>query len=146
MPNHVHALVRPVQGYLLKEILPSWKSFSAHKLNEALGRKGTFWQDESFDCIVRNPAQLEKYSAYIQANPAKAGLKAGEYRLNVGQASRLARPDETSGNPADVKPGQSERKGAGGTPALLYFLHRVGAEAATRLQVGTPGSHPGEVD
>jgi Rad3-related DNA helicase/REP element-mobilizing transposase RayT len=138
MPNHVHALVRPVQGHLLKEILHFWKSFSAHKLNEALGRKGTFWQDESFDCIMRNPAQLEKYSAYIQANPAKAGLKAGEYRLNVGQASRLPRPDETPGSPADVKPGRSERKGAGGTPALLYFLHRVGAEAATRLQVGTP--------
>jgi len=130
MPNHVHVLVQPVQGHLLKDILHSWKSFTAHKLNEVLGRKGKVWQDESFDCIVRNPAQLEKYAVYIQQNPAKAGLSAGEYRLSVGQASRL--PIRTS------KSGLVKEQEAGGTPALLYFAHRVGAEAATLLQVGTP--------
>ncbi len=130
MPNHVHVLVRPMQGHLLKEILHSWKSFTAHKLNEALGRNGRVWQDESFDCIVRGPAQLEKYAGYIQENPAKAGLRSGEYKLRVGQASRLPRPAARSGTGGNA--------GAGETPALLYFAHRVGAEAATLLQVGTP--------
>ena len=138
MPNHVHVLVRPVKGHLLKEILHTWKSFSAHKLNEALGREGKFWQDESFDCIVRNAAQLEKYAAYIRENPTKAGLKGGEYRLGVGQASRLPGQDETSGSQDGAKPVMSTKEGAGGTPALLYFARRVGAEAAKSLQVGTP--------
>ena len=165
MPNHVHVLVRPVKGHLLKEILHTWKSFSAHKLNEALGREGKFWQDESFDCIVRNAAQLEKYAGYIRENPTKAGLKGGEYRLGVGQASRLPGQDETpdsqhgaesvrstkvgqasrlpgqdetSGSQHGAKPVMSTKEGAGGTPALLYFARRVGAEAAKSLQVGTP--------
>ena len=28
MPNHVHVVVRPVEGHLLKDILHSWKSFT----------------------------------------------------------------------------------------------------------------------
>jgi REP element-mobilizing transposase RayT len=127
MPNHVHVLVRPIQGHILKEILHSWKSFTAHKLNAALGRTGKVWQNESFDCIVRNAAQLDKYAAYIVENPAKARLKEGEYRLKVGQASRLPQASRTP-----------IREKAGGTPALLYFARRVGAEEATLLQVGTP--------
>ena len=57
----------------------------------------------------------------------------------VGQASRLpgerasARGKEKQGSPA---PPASAR--AGGTPALLYFTRRVGAESADQLQVGTP--------
>ena len=94
MPNHVHVVVRPVEGHSLKEILHSWKSFTSHKLNELLGRQGKLWQDESFDCIVRTGAQLDKIAFYIQENPAKAGLKQGEFRIgfgsNVGQASRLS--------------------------------------------------------
>ena len=59
------------------EILHSWKSFTAKQINAALGREGKVWQDESFDNVVRDEAALEKFSAYIQENPAKASwLKA----------------------------------------------------------------------
>jgi Rad3-related DNA helicase/REP element-mobilizing transposase RayT len=141
MPNHVHAVVRPVQGHLLKDILHSWKSFTAHKLNESLGREGQLWQDESFDCIVRSTAQLDKTGFYIQENPTKAKLKPREFRLgagcNVGQASRL--PSEGESPSKEVqKPTPTSSSRAGGTPALLYFTRRVGAESATQLQVGTP--------
>ena len=110
MPNHVHAVVRPVQGHLLKEITHSWKSFTAHKVNEMLGRKGTLWQDESFDCIVRSAAQLGKVAFYIQQNPSKAGLKHGEFRLrasrNAGQAYRL--PSEGESASQKTKPVSQE--------------------------------------
>ena len=49
----------------------------------------------------------------------------------AGRVSRLPGPEVRGG-------GQTAEKGAGGTPALLYFARRVGAETATRLQVGTP--------
>jgi Rad3-related DNA helicase len=141
MPNHVHAVVRPVQGHLLKEITHSWKSFTAHELNEILGRKGPLWQDESFDCIVRSTAQLDKIAFYLQENPQKAGLKAGEFRLgsgrNVGQASRLPSEGESPSKEAQ-KPTPTSSAKAGKMPALRYFTHRVGAESATMLQVGTP--------
>jgi hypothetical protein len=139
MPNHVHVLVRPIEGHLLKDILHSWKSVTAHKLNSALGRSGKVWQDESFDCIVRSAAQLEKYSAYIRENPVKPGLPANEYRLgagrNVGQASRL--PSESK-SPSVQRQTPAAPAGADGTSALLYFARRVGAEEATLLQVGSP--------
>jgi Rad3-related DNA helicase/REP element-mobilizing transposase RayT len=142
MPNHVHALVRPVQGHPLKEILHSWKSFTAHKLNKLIGRTGTFWQDESFDCIVRNEAQLEKYAAYIRENSRKAGLQDGQHRFgagsSVGQASRL--PGERAGASSGSRPTamSAAPTGAGETPALLYFARRVGGEQAKSLQVGSP--------
>ena len=149
MPNHIHAVVKPVQGHLLKDILHSWKSFTANKINEALGRTGTLWQDESFDCIVRSAAQLDKIAFYIQENPTRAGLKVGDFRSgagsNVGQASSLPKEKEDGGagkpKAAAVSqeissPTASAR--AGWKPALLYFAKRVGCESATMLQVGTP--------
>lgn len=149
MPNHVHAAVRPIQGHLLKEILHSWKSFTANEINKKLNRAGTLWQDESFDCIVRNETQLEKIGFYIRENPMKAGLKPNEYRLgagcNVGQASSL--PKEKQKNHEEIKNASSSSREistptasarAGRMPALLYFTKRVGAEAAEKLQVGTP--------
>ena len=58
MPNHVHVVVTPMKGFALGEILHSWKSFSAHKINELLGREGQLWQRESYDHIVRNAESL----------------------------------------------------------------------------------------
>jgi hypothetical protein len=43
MPNHVHLLVLPFAGYSINRILHSWKSFSANKINEYLGRQGVLW-------------------------------------------------------------------------------------------------------
>ncbi len=59
--NHVHAVVTPLAGYPLSDILHSWKSFTANQANALLNRKGEiFWQKESYDHIVRGPAQLER--------------------------------------------------------------------------------------
>ena len=64
--NHVHVLVTPCDGYELSEILHSWKSFTANKINEAEGLSGTFWQKESFDHIVRNEQTLNRFRNYIR--------------------------------------------------------------------------------
>jgi Rad3-related DNA helicase/REP element-mobilizing transposase RayT len=143
MPNHIHAIVRPVQGHRLKDILHSWKSFAANQINAKLQRQGTLWQDESFDCIVRNAAQLEKIGFYILENSEKAGLKPGEFRSgagrNVGQASSLPCNHESENEEKQNEkrtPTRSAR--AGKMPALHYFARRVGAESAAQLQVGTP--------
>lgn len=74
MPNHVHALVHPLSGHTLEEILHSWKSFTAHRANKLLGRDGEFWQPESYDHWVRNEAEFERFKRYIEENPVKARL------------------------------------------------------------------------
>jgi len=62
MPNHVHALVRPVMGHELSKILHSWKSFTATQANRRLQRTGTFWQEESFDHIVRDEQEPLRFT------------------------------------------------------------------------------------
>ena len=39
-----------------------------------LGLKGRFWQDESYDHVVRTEDEMERIIDYIEMNPVKAGL------------------------------------------------------------------------
>jgi putative transposase len=74
MPDHVHVLLEPLPGWTLSRILQGIKGFAAKQINASLGRSGAFWQDESFDHLVRNETDwLDKF-AYIHDNPIKAGL------------------------------------------------------------------------
>jgi valyl-tRNA synthetase len=75
MPNHVHAVVRPLPGHELEGILHSWKSFTAKQANTILGRQGQFWQEEYYDHLIRDEEDFCGNVNYILANPAKAGLK-----------------------------------------------------------------------
>jgi putative DNA methylase len=77
MPNHVHALFTPVEGWTLAKILHSWKSFSAREANKVLNRTGEFWQPEYFDRVIRNESGFIAAVEYIEHNPVKAGLCKG---------------------------------------------------------------------
>jgi putative DNA methylase len=94
MPNHVHALIQPLDGHVarpqgpedaedgegpdaaspLAKVMHSLKSYTAHQINKLLGRSGTFWQDESYDRWVRDEGELERIVDYIAANPVKTGF------------------------------------------------------------------------
>ncbi len=75
MPNHVHVLVQPFSGHGLATILASWKSFTARRVNSVLRRKGTLWQREYFDRLIRDDNELKRAIEYIRDNPIKAGLR-----------------------------------------------------------------------
>ena len=75
MPNHVHAIVRPIGGHLLHEILKSWKGFTAREANKMLNRTGqTIWHREYYDHVIRDDAEKHRLMHYIHDNPVKAGL------------------------------------------------------------------------
>jgi REP element-mobilizing transposase RayT len=76
MPNHIHVLFMECHGHTMEEILQRWKSFTAREINKLCSRRGSLWQRESFDHIVRSEAQLEKYRNYIIENASKAHGKA----------------------------------------------------------------------
>ena len=81
MPNHVHVLLEPSSPVIA--ITKGIKGITAKEANAILDRVGKpFWQDESFDHWVRNAAEFERVSSYIENNPVKAGLAAspGEWR------------------------------------------------------------------
>ena len=79
MPNHVHLIVTPIGEYTLSQILHSWKSFSANKINEFLKRKGSLWKRESFDHLIRSVDHWEAFILYIEENPVKANLCRSKY-------------------------------------------------------------------
>lgn len=81
MPNHVHLLIQPRQGYTLSKILHFIKSFTSHEMNKQLSRKGQIWQDESYDRIVRSPEELSHFKEYIRTNPKVAGVTLSEDAL-----------------------------------------------------------------
>jgi hypothetical protein len=81
MPNHVHALLRPHEGFTLSQILHNWKSFTAHEAQKIAQDSGlsipkgvAFWQPESYDHLVRDEADFARILEYILQNPVKAGL------------------------------------------------------------------------
>jgi REP element-mobilizing transposase RayT len=74
MPNHVHAVIELLQGYALGSILHSWKSFTANRANNIIGRNGALWHDDYFDRYMRNEEHLAITVNYVEQNPVKAGL------------------------------------------------------------------------
>ena len=95
MPNHVHLLVTPVVA--LRTLTKSLKGITAKRANALLALTGTpFWQEESYDHLVRDGRQFDKIRHYIEENPVRAGLVtvARQYRWSsAGWA--------TGGSPAD---------------------------------------------
>jgi REP element-mobilizing transposase RayT len=76
MPNHVHAVARPMQRETqpLETILKSWKQYSSKNINPRIRSQDSLWQEESFDRIIRDEEHLDKCLQYIGRNPQKAGL------------------------------------------------------------------------
>ncbi len=81
MPNHVHLLAAFADERGMLDQCEGWKHYTATQLNRELGRKGRFWQQDGFDHLVRSEEQLEYLRRYIAANPNRARLPPGEYRL-----------------------------------------------------------------
>jgi putative transposase len=95
MPNHVHLLLTPTIA--LPKIMKSLKGITARRANAMLSLTGSrFWQEESYDHLVRNDKESEKIRRYIEENPVRAGLvrTSSEYRWSSAA-------EATWGSPAD---------------------------------------------
>ncbi len=85
MPNHVHVLFQPGEGYEPENLASSWKRYTALNLNRIIGCAGQFWQAESWDRIVRDQDHFRTIVRYIARNPMQA-------HLTPSQASVWIRP------------------------------------------------------
>ena len=88
MPNHVHVVFKIFPGNNLPGVIHSWKSFTAKSANRVLGLRGTFWQREYYDHLIRNEAELERAISYVAKNPEKANLKNWKWVWECGQDAR----------------------------------------------------------
>jgi REP element-mobilizing transposase RayT len=71
MANHVHLLITP--HVEVSKAMHSLKRLTAREANRILGLPGPFWQDESYDRLVRDEAEFRRIVNYIEMNPVKAG-------------------------------------------------------------------------
>jgi REP element-mobilizing transposase RayT len=75
MPNHVHAILQPLPGHDLPDILHAWKSFTANEANKKMGRSGEFWQPEYYDHLIRDEEDFARQIDYVLTDPARSGLQ-----------------------------------------------------------------------
>jgi REP element-mobilizing transposase RayT len=70
MPNHVHMLISPLIP--LPKLTRTLKGYTAKRANQMLGLTGTpFWQQESYDHLVRDKAGFDRIKKYIEQNPVR---------------------------------------------------------------------------
>jgi REP element-mobilizing transposase RayT len=79
MPDHVRLVFTPLADtegntFSLAEILVAIKGASAHRINQALKRRGKVWQTESFDHILRTEEKIREKVEYICQNPIRKGI------------------------------------------------------------------------
>ena len=107
MPNHVHVIIGCFPGHPLARVLHSWKSFTAHAINQAFHSTGALWQKEYHDRFIRDAPHFQRALHYLEQNPVKAGLVASKAewpwcsafaaRQTAGSAARPAGPGESTG-------------------------------------------------
>ncbi len=148
MPNHIHAVVEPKEGHSLPSIMHAWKSYTAKRANQLLGRTGAFWAVEYYDHLIRDDEDLEHAVEYAWANPEEAGLKNWKWRWRIdmdapgsavppvdacaigmhGQDARATEDPPTAGT----------RKVCPIPTAFAYIASRLGLASAATLQLGSP--------
>jgi REP element-mobilizing transposase RayT len=80
MSNHVHVVFEPCGSERddaiqpLNKIMQSLKRHTARQANTILDREGAFWQDESYDRVIRNDNEYTRTIHYVLENPVKASL------------------------------------------------------------------------
>lgn len=75
MANHVHLLITPRVD--VSKLMQSLKRYTARQGNRMLGLTGRrFWQDESYDRVVRDGGEFRRIRNYIRMNPVNVGLVA----------------------------------------------------------------------
>ena len=79
MPNHVHVLFQPLNGWTVAKIVASWKKFSARAICNWRTQNGQtardpVWHREYWDRYMRDAKHLAKAIEYIHMNPVKVGL------------------------------------------------------------------------
>jgi len=91
MPNHVHTLFQPMNGWTVAKIVAAWKKFTARRIRDAQRDSGgstlgtpisrlaattPVWHREYWDRYIRDETHFQRAVEYVHFNPVKANLVA----------------------------------------------------------------------
>ena len=68
MPNHVHVVFMPYEGFAVASIVQAWKSVSARLLAQTGFELKPVWQREYFDRYIRNGEHFDRAMRYTKRN------------------------------------------------------------------------------
>jgi putative transposase len=96
MPSHIHWVFTPLRITSSEArsqrlaVTAAFKSYTALACNRLLDRRGRFWQEESYDRVVRGDVELERIVRYVEHNPVRAGLceRAEDWEFSSAYRSR----------------------------------------------------------
>src|SRR5947209_3678311 len=98
MANHVHLLITPLVP--VSKLMQSLKRFTAREGNRIMDViNQPFWQDESYDRLVRDEIEFERIANYIEMNPVNAGVVATPEEFVWSSVRRIANPPQVNNLP-----------------------------------------------
>lgn len=86
MPNHVHLILETNGGLKVSDLVGRLKGVSANQINKLLERKGSVWQYEIYDRLIRNEKHYWNAVRYIANNPRKCPI--GTFTLMLSEEQR----------------------------------------------------------
>ncbi len=97
-PTHVHLITRPLLAegglyFSLPEILHSTKKGSAWLVNRSRRRRGTLWETEDYNHIIRSQAELEATFDYFLRNAAEEVLSGDPYAYDGFWCEAMGLPE-----------------------------------------------------
>jgi len=90
MDDHVHFLMLLREGFTLPRVLDSFKTYTATRINQILGRKGIFWQEGYYDHAIRDESDFWACLNYMHNNPVRRGWveRPEDYAYSTAHPSR----------------------------------------------------------
>ena len=85
MPNHVHIIFEMLGEWLQRDILRSWKSYTAHAINKAIRRSEQLWQRDSYNHIIRTEKEYYNQLWYVWNKPQNLPDEMRKWRWSILQ-------------------------------------------------------------
>lgn len=104
MPNHLHIILLPRDGFSLASIIRDWKVSSARDIKYAVPFDGAIWHRDYYDRYIRSEVHLLQAILYVHNNPVKAGLVAACREWPFSSARFVPEPDMTYCTPFPDSP------------------------------------------
>ncbi len=78
MPNHIHLLVKPLDGQSPENLLILWMRAVAQRMGQDVKAKGGLWHVDTWICMIRNEEHWLRAMRYTLKNPERAKLLHGQ--------------------------------------------------------------------
>ena len=100
--------LRHVSASAMPSIVQTWKSVSSHRINKLFCRRGSLWQSDYYNHIIRTPSEYANQLAYVLRNNM---VLARQFDVDVARAADEARALDVARAPSPLQGGSEQGRG-----------------------------------